>query len=395
MNVKQFVAPTPVAWVMKATSIINKLFLIKGLPVLRRIPGFRPVTRIVDIDFPETELEHLKASIKPGVATFITPNHPEFFTDWMMDKWLLDQAAPKAASWATHTIVNGMGRAMQRFWLANNLIAQVPGSAGGGKQHSVAWAAAGHGVLLHPEGKVGWHRNHIGHVYPGAVEMAHAALRAENVTAAYVVPVVWKLVFISDVSSGLMREYKYICRHFGFKAIRQPSPAAMVYHLYYLLLASDEGSCLGNLTTGSFWQRHTELIRRLEQNDRLAANVNRNFFLNRWRRIDTYIAKSSVMTQEEAAEHFKRIRADFCTKGLRNVVHNYVPRAVGLRKAYVRVGKPIMIQPPSDSADTRELEVFLKTGRLRTSLQELLNTLEAELPVPTLAQYPNPFHYGA
>jgi hypothetical protein len=393
MNAKQFVAPTPVPWVMHATSLMNRLFLIKGIPVLRHVPGFRPVTRIVDIDFTEADRERLKASIKPGVATFITPNHPEFFTDWMIDKWLLDQTAPKAASWATYTIVNGMGRAMQRFWLANNLIAQIPGSGSEGKKHSVAWAAAGHGVLLHPEGRVGWHRNHIGQLYGGAIDMALRAYTADSVQEARVVPVAWKLVFTSDVSQALAREYRYICRNLGCNAISQPSPAAMVYHVYYQLLARDETLCLGRPTTGTFLERHTELLRRLEQNSRLVADVDRIMFVRRWLRIGPFIAKSPTMSQEEVAEHFKRIRADFCTKGLRNVVHNYVPRAVGPRRAHIRVGEPLVLARPSDSADTRELESHLAINTLWTRLQRLVDAIESEISVKTLASYSNPFHF--
>ena len=83
---------------------------------------------------------------------FITPNHPEFFTDWMLDKELAARYAPMMANWATHDIVNGMGRWGQKFWLANNLIAQVPGDTEQALAYSIDTAATGTPVLLHPEG---------------------------------------------------------------------------------------------------------------------------------------------------------------------------------------------------------------------------------------------------
>ena len=68
----------------------------------------------------------------PGKATFIAPNHPEFFTDWMIDKEISARVSPLAAAWATHVVVNGIGWLAQKFWLANNLIAQIPGNSAAG-----------------------------------------------------------------------------------------------------------------------------------------------------------------------------------------------------------------------------------------------------------------------
>ena len=35
------------------------------------------------------------------------------------------------------------------------------------------WALQGHGVLLHPEGSVGWHGDYVAPLMSGAAEMAH------------------------------------------------------------------------------------------------------------------------------------------------------------------------------------------------------------------------------
>lgn len=100
----------------------------------------------------------------------------------MVDKEIVSRVSPLAASWATHGVVNGLGRIMQIFWLANNLIAQIPGNSGAAKEHSIDWALKGHGVLLHPEGGVGWHGNVVGPLLPGAVEMGFEALKRGRAT---------------------------------------------------------------------------------------------------------------------------------------------------------------------------------------------------------------------
>jgi len=129
-----------------------------------RFAGLRGVADVRHIDFPAADQQRLKACCGEGRATFITPNHPEFFTDWMIDKEIVSRVSPLAASWATNGVVNGLGRLMQKFWLANNLIAQIPGNNEAAKAHSVAGVLKGHGVLLHPEGGVGWHGDYVGAV---------------------------------------------------------------------------------------------------------------------------------------------------------------------------------------------------------------------------------------
>ena len=162
---------------------LNRVFMLKGIPVLRdlppfsKVPPFRGLANVRHLDLPADDEARLGAVCGAGKATFITPNHPEFFTDWMIDKEIIARVSPLAAAWATHVVVNGLGRLAQKFWLANNLIAQIPGNSAPARAHSVAWALDGHGVLLHPEGGVGWHNDHVAPLMPGAVEMALEALQ--------------------------------------------------------------------------------------------------------------------------------------------------------------------------------------------------------------------------
>ena len=180
-----FVPPRPSPGLMGALAPVNRVLCLAGTPGLRaipglnRIPGIRGLSDVVDIDLPRTDEDRLLMAVNRTTAAFITPNHPEFFTDWMLDKELSARIAPLMASWATHDVVNGMGALAQWFWLKNNLVAQIPGTGGAaGREYSVEWALQGHGVLLHPEGGVGWHADHVAPLFPGVVDMAMQAVAA-------------------------------------------------------------------------------------------------------------------------------------------------------------------------------------------------------------------------
>ena len=142
-----FVPPSPSKPLLRAMTAFNRLFMLKGIPVLRdlpllgRVPPFRGLANVRYLDLPATDEARLAGVCGAGKATFITPNHPEFFTDWMIDKEIIARVSPLAAAWATHGVVNGLGRLAQKFWLANNLIAQIPGNSAAARAHSVAWAS--------------------------------------------------------------------------------------------------------------------------------------------------------------------------------------------------------------------------------------------------------------
>src|SRR4051812_24463154 len=51
------------------------------------------------------------------------------------------------------------------------------------------------------------------------------------------------------------------------------------------------------------------------------------------------------LTQEEIAESLKRHRATLVRRGWRNVLHNYLPSAIGPRVVHVRVPEPILVDP--------------------------------------------------
>ena len=183
--------------------------VIHLLGVLNRHLLLPRVLRLRSFDLPAPDLARLRAAVRPGTAAFLAPNHPEFMTDWMIDKEISRRVSPLMAHWASYEVVNVHPLA-QWVWLRNNLIANAPG--GGGREYSLRWARAGHGVLLHPEGAPSWHGDRVGPLVPGAAAMAGEAIRADASTPVFIVPVVWKLHFTGDVSRSLEQEIAHVER---------------------------------------------------------------------------------------------------------------------------------------------------------------------------------------
>jgi hypothetical protein len=140
--------------------------------------------RIREIDFPRADRERLTRAVNKNTAAFIAPNHPEFGLDWMIDKEISTAVAPRMASWAAREIV-GVAPA---FWSRNNLVSNDGGDAA--IDHSVRWALAGNGVLLHPEGSVHWTGGHVHPLFSGIAEMAtEAARRAKAGRPVFIAPI--------------------------------------------------------------------------------------------------------------------------------------------------------------------------------------------------------------
>jgi hypothetical protein len=428
-RLETFRAPNPSPWLIKVLGPVNRVLCLGGIPGLRDVPGLRKLplvrglTDIREIDLPKEDADRLKLAVRPETAAFLTPNHPEFFTDWMLDKEILDRVAPLSACWATHTVVNGLGGLAQSFWLKNNLIAQIPGAAGAeGRAHSVRWAVTGHGVLLHPEGQVGWHGDWVGPLFPGAVEMAAEAGRELGTLggqrAAYVVPLVWKLKFQRDAAAGLGRELEYVERRLGLEpADRGMAASQRVHAIYSGLLARDEAIWNGTVSTGSYGARQTRLLGILgdELTQRLVmhgaqlpadpkdlAHVLRTG--DRWlrtadpkhryrdairrlvrdtRRLMRFrpdIYPHAELTQEQIAESIKRLRNDYCEGTLRDTASRFVPRPVAPRTAYVRVPEPINISALLKGRQSLErAETDGVVADLRMRLQTAIDAINAEI----------------
>ncbi|MDX8447324.1 hypothetical protein [Mesorhizobium captivum] len=424
-----FVAPRPNPALINVMTIVNRVVMLRGVPGFRdllpfnRLAGLRGVSNVRHIDFPAADRQRLQACCGGGQATFITPNHPEFFTDWMIDKEIVSRVSPLAASWATHGVVNGLGRLMQKFWLANNLIAQIPGNTEAAKAHSVDWALKGHGVLLHPEGAVGWHSNYVGPLLPGAVEMGLEALKRGRETnqdfRVWVAPVVWKLAFTGNVERALARECAYVEKSLKTASAANGSLPERVYRIYSTLLSRDEQACgLAAAEGASYADRQQGVLavlgrelaaaiaaepgldmaelprrsRRWLRDGKADADEQKRVrklteTIQRIQRVGPWAFANQTITQEEIAEHLKRIRNDYCKGTLRDTINRFVPQPAGPRCANIRVPEPLGLHDYEGSVDEALAE-------LRSRMQEAVTGIVGELEAAGgFISYPNPFYH--
>jgi len=427
-----FAPPTPSRMQFHILTPVNRWLFLGGIPLLRsmpvigNIPGIRGMANIPKIIFPKTDTERLRRAVSDKNACFIVPNHPEFFTDWMLDKELMSRLAPTTASWATHDIVNGMGKRAQKFWLKNNLIAQIPGAGGAaGKAYSVDWALAGKNVLLHPEGAVGWHGDLIGDLYAGAVDMAiKAAHRAESGRQVLVAPVIWKLKYSRDVSQALHKEMDYVEKSLDLPhTSHEGDLAKRLYDICCFVLAKSESHYGVKPIDAHFFVRQDNLIAQIlpilsNKLDGLGAAPESSTMTTdlvrrgeRWlRTVDrkSKDAKSVAaltkdlrqllrflpsfytdkhITQEHIGECIKRIRHDYCKGTLRDTLNSFIPQPAGPRTAYIRTPEPILISP---DAQVEDVPMLLEELRLR--MQTRLDEINADLGATgDTVTYPNVF----
>ena len=399
--------PSPAPWLIHALGVVNRVCVLGSLMKLRRF------------DLPAADLARLKAAVNPGTLAFLGPVHPEFLTDWMVDKELSRRVSPLMAHWASYEIVNA-SPAVRAFWLANNLIANVPG--GGGKAYSVAWAARGHGVLLHPEGTATWQGERISPLLPGIVDMAWdaaAQLRAQgDARPIWLVPIAWRLAFVGDASRGLAHEISRIerglrlpqsqgaltarfaalmcrllvrqCERLELAPPRFPATdegrgyfAAQARVLAELcrLLAARYGTLDADLTRAQFQLRKAMRERAATDPDGVRRDRSRLMELQRLAGFDPALYDRPRLAQERVAEVLKRTRSSLLTHGFRNALHNTVPVAVAGRVVHVRVPEPIAVHA-AVATSRPESEAAVRVALLaehRARLQAALDTLGHEL----------------
>ena len=411
---------------MRVMSWVNRVLMLHGIPLLRdipllrRIPGIRGLTDIRRIIVDPAEIDALKQVCDSKNIVFILPNHPEFFTDWMLDKDIISRCAPMTACWATNGIVNGTGNLGQKFWLWNNLIAQIPGNSTDGKAYSVEWALKGYPVLLHPEGAVGWHSNYVAPLMSGAGEMALEAKFKAPQKSAFLLPIIWKLQFTEDATTGLAKECNYIERKLKIEGSGNPAERAL--HIYDVLADREAaklgltmaaglslskkldvcetaacvqlGVYLGKDGADSDPSETIKLVKRKVRGEgktpseagRAASKLADR--LTKMRRLGDFAIKNPTITQEEVAEHLKRIRNDLCVGTLRDVINAYLPQPVARRVAHIRILPPVEVTGSETAADLM--------NAVRIALQNALDTVNNEIgKTSTATSWPNPFYTSA
>lgn len=407
-----FVAPQPWPAFSKSMSWVNRLLMLHGFPLLRdvpglrRIPGIRGLSDVRNIHVSAVEIEKLNVVCNDGGATFLLPNHPEFFTDWMLDKEIITRAAPEAASWATNGVVNGMGGAMQKFWLWNNLVAQIPGNSQPARDFSVDWALKGKCVLLHPEGMVGWHADFIAPLMPGAATMALDAKSKAPDKPVRLVPIVWKLAFAEDATAGLMAESAYVEQRLKLDGVTGSNPAERVHSIFHRLfdreavsagadgwsydaplkikrdrlaakLAAILESWLGDGEAGRDAAVVAQLVKRkAREPDRkdlpeTRAATRQADKLSLVLRLGDFAFEKTDITAEQVAEHLKRLRNDWCKGSLRDTMNKFVPQPVARRHAHIRILEPVDVHGREDPAHLM--------GLVRHAMQRALDEINTGL----------------
>ena len=408
--------------------------LIHSLRRLNRGLVLPHLARVAEIDLPPADGARLAATLGPGQAAFLAPNHPDFLGDWLLDKEIADRFSPLMAHWAAFDVVNAHPLA-RWFWSRNNVLSTGSGSAG--LDHAVRWALLGHGVLLHPEGTVAWHGERVGPLLPGIAGLAWEACRrsatAGGRTRVWIVPLLYRHRFAGDATPGLTRELALIERRLAF-----PSEASLVLEARFATLlaralererAGLEGTearrpidaaetgffpevqALGQAVRARLERRYgsvegefPRVLHRLRRAIRLRAAENPEGTRQDRGRLDAWATwqgftavdyDTPTLSQEQIAECLKRLRSALVRGGPGDALHNLLPRPVARRVAHVRVAEPIAVDEGFDpGADADAAQARLLT-ELRERMQRTLDALGAEIE-PLVARWrrPNPLWTG-
>ena len=413
--------PRPRVWLMWILGLVNRWLLLKGLPVLRRIPIVRDLPFvhgyfwIRGIDLQAGDRTKLDRAVNAGTAAFLGPNHPEFGTDWLIDKEVSTFVAPRMASWADRGIV----AAAPGFWGMNNLIANDGGDAA--KDYSIEWAIEGEGVLLHPEGTVRWTNDVVHPLFPGIVQMAMSAAALSD-KPVFIVPLVWKYRYVRDVSRRMHREMRILEDGLGlprlerlrvplrFHALQLNILARQMRHFNYEEPAAsgdffDRQRTFQLFLIETLEQRHSiedspdtdkriaRLVRAIQsrlsksKGDATPAGVARRASLksdlemaDEAKRLGEFAREvygTPTLTQEQLYESLKRTRDRLLRRGWKNTIANMLPRPFGPRVVHIGVPEPILVTPV-DAAQSEDYETRLLT-LARTRMQEKLDEINARI----------------
>jgi hypothetical protein len=407
--------------------LVNRWFLLKGAPVLRLIPVVRDLPLVHgyfwvrELDVPAEDRANLERAVNRETVAFMGPNHPEFGTDWMIDKEISTLVAPKMASWADRGIV----AAAPRFWAMNNLVANDGGEVA--KDYSIEWALAGEGVLLHPEGSVRWTNDRVHALFPGIAQMAmKAATRRDK--PVYIVPLVWKYRFVGDVSARIHREMRIIEDALGLARLESASVSVRFVALQENILAmrmerfayEEPDSSADFFERQRAFRQHLidvlELRHPVDGVERVhkriaritrvirgalssATGVRRAELLEdlaiadeakRLGEFSREVYGTERLSQEQLFESLKRTRDRLVRRGWRNALANILPRPFGPRVVHVGVPQAIRVSAVG-AAHANDYEASL-LELTRARMQEKLDEINTRI-APEVARYshPNPF----
>jgi hypothetical protein len=103
---------------------------------------------------------------------------------------------------------------------------------------------------------------------------------------------------------------------------------------------------------------------------------------------------TATLSQEQIFESLKRVRACLLTRGIANALHNVLPTPYGPRMAHIRVPEPIAIDSRRVSSDANERIAYVEwlTEVARARMQAALDAINREIAAEVDAfSHPNPF----
>ncbi len=390
----------------------NRVVMAASSPMARWL--LRGVFHVRGVNIPPQDDARLCAATGPNRATFLAPSHPEFLTDLLIDKFLAARYSPRAASWADFSF---MKKIIPWFWSSNTLVSNDGGRAA--MAWTRAWVLEGRSALIHPEGMVNWTSVRVHPLFRGLAEMALATADNAMGRPVYIAPLVWKLVFQTDVSQALHAEMSSIEKALGLastKSYRGPLEMRF-FHLQEAILRRQMrrfGYSEGREEPDFFWRQEAfrswlladlrarypvaeaetetgtqfRLIKALRANT--AATTGDRERLNESKRLGSFLHRdynTHTLTQEQIFESLRRIRMHLMKRGWRDEF----PGPLGPRVAHVRAAEPILVRPAEGTAARDAL-----LARVHRALQERLDRLHEELkPQTERFARPNPFHVPA
>lgn len=419
--------------IMHGTRFLARVFGMFGIPGLRLVPGLRHIDLVrglqgvEELAIDETSAARMARALDGQHATFLTPNHPEVFTDWMVDWELVSRQSFRAAFWAGAEMVNGV---FGPIWRRHNLI--PTGGNGWGKRYSVELVRQGQGVLLHPEGDVLWTRDRVHPCFGGVADLALQAAREERDDGAQrpviIQPILYKSAFVEDVTGALQVEMDTVERRLGLPSgWGLPVPARFTQLQIALLTSRRQrwGLPYRDIEPGTFFAEQDRFLDELltlagapaeeEDTPRLIGDTAREGLFpsqlalrERVRRAQKRLKRSVDKTAKELSAELKRLYGSSCTsyrgKTLRpehvaeslkrikeqlfvgrltDFLRLMMPSAVGLRRVQVTVPEPIWVSADRDPRALME-EVHATMQRELDKLDEVLDA--HALPV----RWPNP-----
>lgn len=413
-----FIRPKPNQAVMRLSGTLNEwglLFgvpLLRKLPVLRQIPPFGGYFKVNRVEINKEDEATLRAVTNPSHAFFFGPNHPEFTTDWLIDKYISVRFAPRMSSWAASSIIRGP---LSRFWSANNLIGNDGGDAA--KEYSVQCALNGDGTLLHPEGTVRWRSDKIFDLLPGIVDMAiDAAKKCQEQgidKKVFIVPLVWKIVYDDDVCARLATAISTLERSLRLPETDSLSLGKRYVTLHQNLLLQQMKKFSAQLGDGPprlddaqrFFDTLFEelslkykisgpkeeihrLLHRLYRKAKEVKNRRDADAVIELQRLAAYSRdtfEKKFFYQEEIAEGIQFIRQIFLTGGY-DSVRSMLPKPFGWRTVHLRVPPPLEVSSlMKTGADLQELPALLMyqlKERMDRTLHELNEATKDRLKIP-------------